>query len=224
MRTTSIVILAIVLFASTNALTAQKIIAAINFARKYPKIIAQRIQAQFPNTKGWDIDPTCYSDAITFLNAQAPLPPLKENLAADLSTYLHSKYCAQVFKGLTHRGVGNSDAGSRLAEVATGGGGWNEIIAEICRPNPVFPPAEEYIMMWINDCSVPSRGHRNSIFATYVTHIGCGAAMAPPNGPWYSTVVTCMGTNAAVIKPEARSRLAEAGLCQYRNGYEFTGV
>ena len=224
MRTTSIVILAIVLFASTNALTAQHIISAVNYARKNPKIIAQRIQAQYPNMRGTANDATCYSDAITFLNAQAPLAPLKENVAADLSTWLHSRYCVQVIKTISHTGAGNSNPGSRLEAQATGIGAWNENIAVTFRPNTVYPTAEEFIIMWITDCGVASRGHRTNIFSTAVTHQGCGVFQGPMSGTWIGTVVTCMGINAAVIKPEALARLAEAKLCPVKNGAGFTGV
>ena len=224
MRTTSIVILAVLLFASTNALTAQNIIAAVNFARKNPKVIAQKIQAQYPNMRGTANDATCYSDAIAFLNAQAPLPPLRENLAADLSTWLHSRYCVQVLKTISHTGAGNSNPVSRLEALATGVGALNENIALTFKPNTVYPTAQEFIIMWITDCGVPNRGHRTNMFSTHLTHLGCGVFQGPMTGTWIGTVATCMGTNTVVIKPEALKKLAEAGLSPVRNGAGFTGV
>ena len=229
MRTTSIVILAIVLFASTNALTAQAIIAAVNFARKNPLIIRDRIKAQFPNMTGTASDATCYSDAINFLSVQAPLPPLAEDPTADFVTWDHSRYCVRTLNKISHTGAGGSNPGDRLKTAGIFNGAWsyNENIAVTYRQNTDYPPADEFIIMWITDCGVASRGHRANIYSTKVDRQGCGVFQGPMTAsgmPFTGTVVTCAGTKGLAIKEETKVKLAEAGLSMDKNGLGFTGI
>ena len=228
MRTTSIVILAIVLFASTNALTSQDIIRAVNFARKNPLIIRDRIKATYPDP-GRGTDLTCYSDAQTFLTTQPSLPPLVESAAADYSSWKQSKYCVTVNGTITHYGEGGSTPKTRLDAVGTFDPSWatNENIAVTYRQNTIYPAADEFVMMWITDCGVPKRGHRLNIYDASVTQQGCGVFQGPmtKSGISYTgTVVTCAGAKGLAIKEETKVKLAEASLSLDKNDVGFTGV
>jgi hypothetical protein len=124
MRTTSIVILAIVLFASTNALTSQDIIRAINFARVNPHTIRDRLYAKYGNMPGPAHDPTCYTDAISFTNSQVPLKPLYENAGLDLAAWKQSRYIVQKLGKIDHIGEGGSTTKDRILAVGTWMGCW----------------------------------------------------------------------------------------------------
>ena len=229
MRTTLIVILAIVLFASTNALTSQDIIAAVNFARKNPLIIRDRIQAQFPNMTGTARDKTCYADAIKFLSVQASLPPLSENIGADLAAWKHSRYIAETLKSVSHTGEGGSSVKDRILAVGEWVSCWrySENIAATYKQDAAYPPADEFVQMWIIDAGVYNRGHRNNIYDIKLEQQGCGVFQSSmnPNGVLYTiTVVTCDGVKGYAIKEAAKAQLEEAGLSMAKNGAGFTGV
>ena len=229
MRTTSIVILAIVLFASTNALTAQCIIKAVNFARKNPLIIRDRIQAKFGNMTGPAHDPTCYTDAINFLSVQPPLKPLRENIGADLAAYKHSKYIVQNLNQISHTGEGGSSVKDRILAVGQwiACWGYSENIAATFRQDAAFISADEFVQMWIVDEGVPSRGHRTNIYNARMTEQGCGIyqGLMKPDGVTYTgTVVTCDGVKGYSINPVGIAQLPEAGLTMAKNGVGFTGV
>ena len=231
MRTTSIVILAIVLFASTNALTAQDMIRAVNFARRNPLIIRDRIKALYPNMDGIGVaDPTCYADAIKFLSVQSPIHVLAESITADLSTWNHSKYCVTVLNKMSHAGFEGSGARDRLEDL----GNWqscswayNENMAITYKKDTSYTSADEVVIMWIADCKVLGRGHRANVFDRDVSHLGCGVFQGPmtKNGvPMTGTVYTCNGVTRIALKEESKAKLAEAGLSLAKNDVEFTGV
>ena len=232
MRTTSIVILSIVLFASTNALTAQDMIRAVNFARMNPLIIRDRIKAKYPNMDGIGIaDPTCYADAIKYLSVQSPRLPLAESITADLSTWIHSKYCVTVLNKMRHAGEEGKGIQAKLLDV----GYWescsyayNENMAITYKNDTSYTPADEIVMLWITDCSVQHRGHRTNVFASYVSHLGCGVFQGPMTTKkgvtMTGTVYTCTGVRGIALKEESQAKLAEAGLSLAKNDVEFTGV
>ena len=230
MRTTSIVILAIVLFASTNALTSQDIIRAVNFARKYPKIVAERIAKKYSGRAGPAHDPTCYTDAINFLNAQPSLKPLYENIGADLAAYKHSKYIVQNLNQISHTGEGGSSVKDRILAVGVWIDCWaiSENIAATFRQDAAFISADEFVEMWIIDEGLqPGRGHRFNMFDVKMTSQGCGVyqGLMKPNGVSYTgTVVTCVGVKGYSIGPIGIAQLPEAGLTMAKNGVRFTGV
>ena len=230
MRTTSIVILAIVLFASTNALTAQDIIRAVNFARKYPKIVSERIAKKYAGKTGPAHDPTCYTDAINFLSVQPSLKPLVENIGADLAAYKHSKYIVKNLNQISHTGEGGSSVKERILAVGQwiACWGYSENIAATFRQDAAFISADEFVEMWIIDEGLqPGRGHRFNMFDVKMTSQGCGVYQGPmkPNGVSYTgTVVTCIGVKGYSIGPIGIAQLPEAGLTMAKNGVRFTGV
>ena len=73
-----------------------EVISAINWARTSPKSFAALVNTLYVSKgiKGETGDPNCYSECVTVMNAQAPLPPLKENAAADYAAWKHSLWMA----------------------------------------------------------------------------------------------------------------------------------
>ena len=231
MRTTSIVILAIVLFASTNALTSQDIIRAINLARKNPHTIRDKIKAKYGNMPGPASDPTCYTDTINFLNVKPGLPPLVENMCADLSAWQHSKFCVKVLNKIDQIGERGTTPFTRVFD-----NGWwfgnaavHEMIAQILRPDAIYPSADDFVMLWITDCGNPTtKLHRAKVFETVLPEIGCGVYQGPmtENGKTLTgTVATCDGVaQGLVIRKMVEWQLPEAGLTKATNSMRFTGV
>ena len=229
MKTTSIVILAIVLFASTNALTAQDIIRAVNFARKNPKIVAQRIAARYAGKTAPLYDPNCYTEAVNWLNVQPSLPPLAENAGVDLATYRHSKYLVTIATRLSHTGEGGSLVDKRLLAVGqwTSSYSLTEVMAATYRQDTVFISADEFVEMWIIDEGQRCRGYRYSVFDTRVTELGCGVYQGPKTRNGVSvtaTMVNCVGVKGYAINAAGIALLPEAGLTMAKNGVKFTGV
>ena len=213
-----VALLALVLLCSvgfSQQLTAQQLIEAVNFARVYPIDYANRINSWYTSKGilGTANDPNCYAEAESFLRSRAGLQPYQESLVADLAAWRHSKWMKETGT-FSHTGLSASTPRTRLEWVGT----WptaalalNENIAWFS----AGATAEAYVVLWIADCGVASRGHRNNLFSTTVSQYGCAD---------FSYYVTCVGTlpinlQAAVTDAD----LAAAGLTKAVNGVGFTG-
>ena len=197
-------------------LTAQQIIQAVNKARVRPSYYADLIRAQYTGKgiRGTSNDPNCYAEAEGAMRAQGPLRGLGENLVADLAAWRHSNWMATT-KIFSHTGVGGSSPKTRLEAV----GAWpsaaysyNENIAWFS----AGATAEAYVVLWITDCGVTSRGHRNNIFSTTVQQYGCAD---------FSYYATCVGTQPINLQAAVTDAdLTAAGLSKAVNNVGYKGV
>ena len=217
------------MFASTNALTSQDIIRAVNFARKYPHTIRDRLFAKYGKMPGPAHDPTCYTDAISFTNSQVPLKPLYENAGLDLAAWKQSRYIVQKLGKIDHIGEGGSTTKDRILAMGTWMSCWEygENIGQILRPDAIDPSADEFVEMWILDCGVTGKGHRTTLYNTKFMFQGCGVFKGPmtENGKTLTgTLVTCDFTTPYRMFSSVYPLLAEAGLTVETNAKGFTGV
>ena len=196
-------------------LTTQQIIKEVNIARTQPLVYAAKFKAQFTslNKQGPTGDLNCYTEAESYLRSVTPLVALKEDITADLASWRHSYYLANVLKTLSHYGANNTSPYDRLmaAGTWTNPRSWtyNENIAWSSAANS----AEFFVMLWIGDCGITSRGHRKNIFSTTVTVVGCADV---------SNYLTCVGAVPLTLLASAQTSLAAAGLSQAINGVNST--
>ena len=197
-------------------LTAQQIIQAVNKARAKPAYYADLIRAQYTSkgVRGTSNDPNCYAEAESALRAQVLLKPLGESLVADLSAWRHSKWMYST-KTFSHTGVGGSSPKTRLDAVGvwpSAAYAYSENIAYSSNAQS----AEYYVVLWLTDCGIASRGHRKNILSTSVTLQGCGDA---------GNYITCVGTLPINLKSTITTAdLTAAGLSRTANAGGYTGV
>ena len=218
MRRIVLSILLVCLFgASLQGFTHTQILAAVNLARTNPKAFAETAKKnpRFFSNGAWvasAYEANCHLNTYNWLVKSAPVrPALLEAAVAVFAAFKHSKWLALVKKTLSHTGENNSQPLDRLKAAGTfASGSWamNENIAMVY---PAWPSANDWVFQWIADCGQPSRGHRNNIYSTSITHYGCAEYKDATRDMWYAT---CDGTVAmnlnAGIKTSATYR--EAGL------------
>ena len=197
-------------------LTSQQIIQAVNRARVRPSYYADKIRAQYTSKgiRGTANDPNCYAEAESALRAQAPLQPLKESIVADLAAWRHSNWMRST-KIFSHTGVNGSNPKARLDAVGvwpSAAYSYNENIAWSSN----VQSAEFYVIMWLTDCGILSRGHRKNILSTSVSFQGCGDS---------GNYITCVGTASINLKPTITAAdLTAAALSRTTNVGGYTGV
>lgn len=154
----------------------------INQVRANPQLYVSYLEKLRPQFKGKEYkapgrDPllteegwSAVDDAIKFLTAAKPLPPLLASNGLCLAALTHVK--DQSGSGATgHRG-GNS---SMIEERVKPFGRWEGAIGE----NITYgsDSARERLLTWLIDDGVPSRGHRRRLLSTdyQVAGVSCGA-------------------------------------------------
>ena len=214
-----VALLALVLLCSigfSQQLTAQQLIQAVNKARTNPLYYAGLINSWYTSkgVLGKTNDVNCYKEAEDFLRAKTPLTAYKESIVADLAAWRHSKWMKETGT-FSHTGISASNPKTRLDWVGTwptAAFGYNENIAWFS----AGATAEAYVVLWIADCGVTSRGHRNNIYSTTVQQYGCAD---------FSYYATCVGTQPINLQPAVTDAdLTAAGLSKAANGAGFTGV
>ena len=216
MRIASTIFLLALVGYSFQVVTPQELIKAVNIARTNPVYYADIINKMYTSKgiKGKRGDLNCYQEAEDFLRRQPKLPALKESIVADAASKHHSDYM-QKTNTLSHTGENGSNIFSRLemfGKYPSIDIGCNENIAY----EPLSPPvdAEFFLLLWIIDYRVPSRGHRTNIFSTLVSEYGCGQG---------GIFVTCVGTKP-INNTASPSHLAALNLNLEINGKGYTGV
>ena len=213
----SLAILAVVLAISglSYQITSQQLIQAVNKARTNPVYYANQIASLYTSkgVKGTSNDALCYQEAENFLRSMKALPALKESIAADLAAWKHSNWMSTT-KTFSHTGLSGSTPKTRLEAVGTwtSGMGYTENIAYYS----AAVPAETFVIMWLTDCGISTRGHRNNIMTTTAPFLGCGES---------GMYVTCDGAKDLTLLPSiTAATLQQAGLSTAVNGAGYTGV
>jgi uncharacterized protein YkwD len=153
----------------------------INQARANPPLYATYLEKLKPQFSGKQYTPAgkdplmteegwnAVDEAIKFLKALKPLPPLMASNGLSLAAMTHVK--DQSNTGNTgHRG-----ASGMIEERVKPYGRWEGAIGEnICYGND---SARERLLTWLIDDGIPSRGHRRRLLATeyQVAGISCGS-------------------------------------------------
>lgn len=153
----------------------------INQARANPQLYATYLEKLKPQFSGKQYTPAgkvpltteegwnAVDEAIRFLKALKPLPPLMTSNGLSLAAMTHVK--DQGSSGNTgHRG-----ASGMIEERVKPYGRWSGAIGEnICYGND---SARERLMTWLIDDGFPSRGHRRRLLGTefQVAGISCGS-------------------------------------------------
>lgn len=162
-------VLALPLPAQARGLETQ-VLAELNYARANPAAYADEL-AQALDSGGWalrDEDPRVVDEAIGFLLAQRPLPPLRAHAGLQAAAGAHVR--AQARRGTEGHGAA---AGGLAARLKTQGV-WAGLSAEAISYG--YAEAREVVVQLIVDSRVPGRGHRKTIFgAGYsLAGVACG--------------------------------------------------
>ena len=158
-------VLALPLPAQASGLEAQ-VLAELNYARANPARYADELAQG-----GWalrDEDPRVVDEAIGFLLAQRPLPPLRAHAGLQAAAGAHVR--AQARRGTEGHGAA---AGGLAARLKTQGV-WAGLSAEAISYG--YAEAREVVVQLVVDSRVPGRGHRKTIFgAGYsLAGVACG--------------------------------------------------
>ena len=158
-------VLALPLPAQARGLEAQ-VLAELNYARANPARYADELAQG-----GWalrDEDPRVVDEAIGFLLAQRPLPPLRAHAGLQAAAGAHVR--AQARRGTEGHGAA---AGGLAARLKTQGV-WAGLSAEAISYG--YAEAREVVVQLVVDSRVPGRGHRKTIFgAGYsLAGVACG--------------------------------------------------
>ena len=151
--------------AQARGLEAQ-VLTELNYARANPAAYAEEL-----SQGGWalrDEDPRVVDEAIGFLLAQRPLPPLRAHAGLQAAAGAHVR--AQARRGTEGHGAA---AGGQAARLKTEGV-WAGLSAEAISYG--YAEAREVVLQLVVDSRVPGRGHRKTIFgAGYsLAGVACG--------------------------------------------------
>ena len=143
----------------------------LNFARTRPAAYARMLleEARSPRSAASSFayeDRGALSEALDFLQRQAPLPPLREESGLEAAALDHA--AAQGREG----GFGHTGPDGSLGERLRRHGVWAGMAAEDISYGYQTP--RDVVRQLIVDSGVPSRGHRNNIFASAYQAVGVG--------------------------------------------------
>ena len=198
-----------------HQLTAQDLIRAVNKVRINPSsyadfLVELHISKGVNGTKN---DPQVFVDLEKELRSMAPLPPLVEDLAIDLSAWRHANWMATK-KIFSHRGPNGTMEQSRIMEVG------DFIGSKLTSGSIAFaggrPTPELFVGMWLDDLNQLARLHRKFVLSQSRPRIGCGYSAG------YVSCVTSF--EVKLHKNITKDDLAQAGLSKAVNGVGFTGV
>ena len=161
-------LLCVLPFAATAGALEDEVLLKLNQVRADPAAYARELRQEVAAGKGdpvqADGDEDAFADAVAFLAAQKPLPPLSrdERLAASARAHV----IAQGARG----DVGHGAFGQRL--ISSG------VRAAQAAENISYgePTAREVVRQLVVDVGVPDRGHRKTIVAAdyQVAGVACG--------------------------------------------------
>jgi hypothetical protein len=140
----------------------------INFARTHPAQYANLLREARGKDDGYGApDPDCLDEAIAFMDAQPPLPPLEPDTALAASAAVHT--ADQGPRGVTgHNGADGSTPFQRIHRQ----GVWSTRSAEVISYG--YGSAAGVVRQLIVDEGVPDRGHREIIFDPKLRTAGAG--------------------------------------------------
>lgn len=147
-----------------------EVLAELNYARAHPARYADELARG-----GWalrDEDPRVVDEAIGFLLAQRPLPPLGAHAGLAAAAGAHVR--AQARRGVEGHGAGAGGLAARLKNQ----GVWAGLSAEAISYG--HADARAVVLQLIVDSQAPNRGHRRTIFgAGYsLAGVACGSHAA----------------------------------------------
>lgn len=139
------------------------VLAEVNFARTRPAEYARRLEKDayvggivgYSEIGNEDVD--ALSEAIEFLRAQRPLPPLSASEALTAAARAHA-----LAQGRTGQVGHVSPGGQNLSERLHAHGVWAGLAAEDISYG--YEDPREVVRQLIIDSGVPGRGHRQNIF------------------------------------------------------------
>jgi uncharacterized protein YkwD len=143
----------------------------LNFARTEPAAYAQALQREAGTTENrYDVE-----EAIDFLRAQRPLPPLRPDSKLGAAALDHAVAQGRA-GGFGHVGADGSSLSDRLHRH----GVWAGLAAEDISYGYSSP--RDVVRQLIVDSGVPGRGHRNNIFEAAYQAAGAGCGGHPRYG------------------------------------------
>lgn len=152
------------------------VLAEVNFARTHPAEYARRLEKDayaggvvgYSEIGNEDVD--ALSEAIEFLMAQQPLPPLSASEALAAAAHAHASA-----QGRTGQVGHVSPGGQGLSERLHAHGVWAGLAAEDISYG--YEDPREVVRQLIIDSGVPGRGHRQNIFGR--AYQAAGVSCAP---------------------------------------------
>ena len=172
-----------------SAVTPKQIVDAINFARKSPKEFAAKVKLSttFYVNGAWrdqyKADPKCFENGYKFLLGQPALAAYGFSTVLTLAAYQHSVY-QSVNKKMGHYETlpgGSYSQSDRVQKWSTG-----KFFARAEIVAGGMGSALDYVFLWIADCTVLDRGHRNAIYSPNSKFVGCAEAFCT-GGNKYAT-------------------------------------
>ena len=146
---------------------ADDVLAELNFARAQPASYARELaRGEFASLG--DEDPRVVGEAIDFLMAQPPLPPLRAHSGLQAAAGAHVR--AQSARGTEGHGGGAGGLAARLKTQGVFAGLSAEAISY------GYGSPREVVLQLIVDSRVPGRGHRKTIFGRgySLAGVACG--------------------------------------------------
>lgn len=166
-----------------------EVLAELNYARANPAGYADEL-ARAADTGGWslrDEDPRVVDEAIGFLLAQRPLPPLRAHAGLEAAAGAHVRAQAQ------RRTEGHGGGAGGLAARLKTQGVWAGLSAETISYG--YATAREVVVQLVVDSRVPGRGHRKTIFGAGYSLAGVACGPHPAHG------AMCVIDFAGVLAP-----------------------
>lgn len=147
------------------------------------------------------------NEAVTFLKAAKPVPPLILNVGMSYAGFKHSIFMIKKGK-LDHTGKGGSSMSNRLEEY----GDWETTIGENILKTTNFTRDPELIVMeWLIDDGVKNRGHRQNLMKKDFKVVGVGIAHDPKDGEDWVTLDLSGGFNCKKCSKLAKINAQEMG-------------
>ena len=200
---------------SALSYTSAELLASINFARTNPRGFAEAVKSlsSFYTNGAWKYssETNCYQNAFDWLSAAPAVPALQSSTVAIAAALGHSRWMASTFNDLSHTGKDGSSISTRFTALSTwdwANSNYKMAINENIAVTPSkFVSVNDWTFMWIADCGLyPTKGHRDNIFSTRISHYGCAEAVGTWVNKWEnnrryenSIFATCDGNTA--VKP-----------------------
>ena len=193
----ALLILCLYTTSATTAGTIRQVIDALNKVRTTPKDYQSFITTNYKDkTKNgihseWNLmfneaTPGVFDSTISYLASATAVGKLEIDLGLTAAAYKHAKYQGDVLKTIGHTGEGGSSLAKRASEFAESsnfGAGENVLASSISQKN-----GEYYVIDFIIDDGVSSRGHRANIMNGDYVFAGIGL-YTDANKKQYCTLV-----------------------------------
>ena len=177
--------------------TIRQVFDALNKVRTTPKDYKSFITTNYKDKttnnihSEWNLlfneaTPGVFDGAISYLESATAVGKLEIDLGLTVTAYKHAKYQAVTLKGISHTGEGGSSFDKRSSEFAESsnfGGAENVLASSVSQKN-----GEYYVIDFIIDDGVGSRGHRTNIMNGNYVYTGVGLS-TDDKGKQYCTIV-----------------------------------